>query len=154
MWWPFQSKTPTHASFSIDKYHLNAQLEEISGLVEFSNSEYETMGRQFEGEKNYNAPPVIFLERPWKLMLGTVRDKIYKIAIYQLIETKKEANPIAMEILQYCVEKLDKPSVQKTGLFIWDTTDGNVIFQTAETADGLGINLFITSNSVRNFKRL
>ncbi len=154
MRWPFQSKIPTHASFSIDKYQLDAPLEEVSGLSEFSNSEYEAMRRKFEGEKNYNAPPVIFLGRPWKLILGTVLGKIYKIAIYLELGMKDEANSIAMDVLQYCVEKLGKPATQKTGLFIWDTTDGNVILQTVETVEGLAVNLFLTSSSVRNFKRM
>jgi hypothetical protein len=52
------------------------------------------------------------------------------------------------------MRQLGKPAEQKTGLFIWDTTDGNVILQTAETVEGLAINLFLTSSSVRKFERL
>jgi len=151
--WPFQSKTLTHDSFPVDKYELDAPLEKTADLVEFSNHEYEIMGRQFEGEYNYNALPVNLLGHLWKLQLGTVNNKIYKIAAYLELATKQETNPIAMEILKCCIEKLGKPSSQKTGLFIWDTTDGNTILQTAETAEGLSINLFLTSNSVRSFKR-
>ena len=152
MRWPFQAKAPTHSSFPIGKYKLDASVDGLAGLVEFSRTEYATMGRQFEGERNYNAPPVTFLGRRWKLMLGTVQGKIYKIAPYLELQTKQEANPIAMETVQYCTEHLGKPSSQKTGLFIWDTIDGNVILQTAETAEGLAINLFITSRATRNFK--
>jgi hypothetical protein len=112
------------------------------------------MGRQFEGEINYNAPVLVFLGRPWKLMLGTVNGKVYKIAPYLELDNKQEANPIAMETLRYCTEHLGQPAAQNTGMFIWDTTDGNVVLQTAETAEGLEINLFITSRAVRNFKKL
>jgi hypothetical protein len=153
MRWPFQAKAPTHASFPIGKYKLDASVDGVAGLVEFSATEYATMGRQFESERDYNGPPVTFLSRQWKLMLGTVQGKIYKIAPYLELKTKQEANPIAMETLRYCMEHLGEPSSQKTGLFIWDTTDGNVIFQTAEAADGLAISLFITSRATRNFKR-
>jgi|ERR1035438_1344218 hypothetical protein len=111
------------------------------------------MGRQFEAETDYNAPPVTFLGRQWNLMLGTVHSKIYKIAPYLEVKTKPEANPIAMETLRYCMEQLGKPSSQKTGLFIWDTIDGNVVFQTGECADGFAINLFITSRGAATFKR-
>jgi len=68
------------------------------------------------------------------------------------LRTKQEANPVAMATLQYCIEHLGKPSSQETGLFIWDTTDGSVILQTADAADGLAINLFLTSRETRNFK--
>ncbi len=124
---PFQTKTPMQASFPIGKYRLDASIDGLAGLVEFSATEYATIGRQFEGEKNYNAPEVTFLGRPWKLMLGTVQGRIYKIAPYLELRTKQEANPVAMATLQYCIEQLGKPSSQETGLFIWDTTDGNVI---------------------------
>jgi len=111
------------------------------------------MGRRFVGDRNYNAPAVMFLGRQWKLQLGTVHGKIYKIAPYILVKEKKEANVVAMDTLRFCTEKLGKPSEQKTGLFVWDTTDGNVVLQTAETAEGPAVNLFLTSKSVRKFKR-
>src|SRR5262249_10296517 len=124
------------------------------GLVEFSPSEYSTMGSFFQGEQNFNAPPVNFLGRQWKVMLQTVNGQICKIAPYLLLTDKQEANVIAMETLNYCFGKLGKPAEQQTGLFIWDTTDGNVVLQTGEIADGLAISLFLTSRAIRNFKRL
>jgi hypothetical protein len=87
-------------------------------------------------------------------MLGTVDGQIYKIAPYLEFNDKREANPIALIALEYCKQEFGKPSSKRPSLFIWDTTDGNVILQTAETAEGLGINLFLTSNAVRNFERV
>jgi hypothetical protein len=152
--WPFsKAKAPARNTFSIGEYRLDATIEGLVGLVEFSPDEYAIMGRNFDGERNYNAPPVNFLGRSWKLMLGTVHGRIYKTAPYLELRNKQEANPIAMETLLYCTEQLGKPSKQETGLFIWDTSDGNVILQTAEIADGFGINLFLTSRAIRNFTR-
>jgi hypothetical protein len=37
-------------------------------------------------------------------------------------------------------------------MFIWDTTDGNVILQTGGSAEGLAISLFLTSSAVRDFE--
>jgi hypothetical protein len=59
-----------------------------------------------------------------------------------------------METLRYCTEMLGSTISQRTGLFTWDTMDGNVILQTTETAEGLAINLFVTTRAVRDFKRL
>ena len=142
------------ASFPIGPYRLNASIDGIAGLREFSSVEYAVMGRQFDGERNYNVPPVEFLGRRWNLTLGTVNRKVYKIAPFLEARGKDEANPIAMATLRYCTETLGEPDSQKTGLFVWDTSDGNTILQTAETAEGLAINLFVTSREVRNFKRL
>jgi hypothetical protein len=152
--WPFRSKTPAHASFSVGSYRLDARLEDLTSLVEFSAEEYVAMRRQFKGERSYNTPPVQFLGRPWGIMLQTVNGQICKIAPHIELISKGDANHIAMEVLQFCMRQLGKPAEQKTGLFIWDTTDGNVILQTAETVEGLAINLFLTSSSVRKFERL
>ena len=52
-------------------------------------------------------------------------------------------------MLAFCNEQLGKPAERRTGLFAWDTTDGNVILQTAEARDGFAVNLFLTARSVR-----
>lgn len=150
--WPFKSK-PSRPAFAIGTYSLN-QTVPSAGLREFSEAEYTTMGRQFKGEQNFNAPTVQFLGYSWKLQLGTVASRVYKIASYLSFPSKQAANPAAMAALQYCTEQLGKPTSQETGLFIWDTTDGNVILSTADTAEGLNINLFLTSNAVKHFERL
>ena len=154
MMWPFKTKAPTATSFPVGIYKLDAPITGLTGLVEFSPSEYATMGRVFEGERNFNAPRVDFLGKQWKVMLQTVNGQICKIAPFLLLASKQEANPIAMETLNYCTQKLGKPSEQRTGFFVWDTTDGNVILQTDWITDGWSIAFFLTSKSVSNFKLL
>jgi hypothetical protein len=152
--WPFRPKRPTHTSFAVGPYRLDAPIGDLTGLVEFSAEEYAAMGRQFKGERSYNTSSVQFAGRPWHVMLQAVNGRISKIAPYIELVSKEEANRIAMPLLKYCMEQLGKPAEQKTGLFIWDTTDGNVILQTAENMAGLTISLFLTSRSVQNFERL
>ena len=147
-------KAPARASFTVGSYRLDDPIGDLTGLVEFSAEEYRVMVRRFKGERNYNAPSVQFLGRPWKLMLQTVNGQISKIAPHIETTSKFEANQIAVAVLEFCIEHLGRPSEQKTGLFIWDTTDGDVILQTTETMEGLAINLFLTSRSVRHFERL
>ncbi len=148
------AKGPVHASFPIGSCHLDAPVDSVAGLREFSSNEYAIMGRQFQGEINYNAPPVEFLGKQWSLMVGAVNGTIYKIALFLEAQSKAEANPVAMATLQYCTKMLGKPASQNTGLFVWDTSDGNTILQTAETPYGLAINLFLTSRSVQDLRRL
>jgi hypothetical protein len=139
--------------FPVGEYKLDAQVPNLPNLKEFTRAEYSVLGRPFEGETDYDAPPVIFLEYSWQLQLGTVKGKIYKIAPYLRFTDKQDANAVAMTILTYCTGAFGKPTDQRTGFFVWDTIDGNVILQTGEIADEFYVNLFLTSKSVRSFKR-
>jgi hypothetical protein len=112
------------------------------------------MGRQFKGERSYNTHQVPFLDRHWQVMVQTVNGHISKIAPRMELTSKQEANPIAMAALQFCMLQLGKPAKKKTGFFVWDTTDGNVIFQTGETVKGALVALFLTANSVQEFEML
>lgn len=119
IWKAGQQRTPTQkstvrASFPIGPYHLDAPVDSVAGLREFSSDEYAIMGRQFHGEINYSAPPVEFLGRQWHLMLGTVNGTIYKIAPFLEAQRKAEANPVAMATRQYCTKMLGKPASQET----------------------------------------
>lgn len=144
--------TQQRQSLSIGEYKLDAVVD-AAGLTEFSAVEYAVMERQFEGEKNYNAPRVTFLSREWKLQLGTVNGKIYKIAPFLEFEDRKDADLAAKDTLRYCKEQMGEASEEKRGLVTWDTADGNVVLQPIDAVGLLGVSLFITSNSVRNFKR-
>jgi len=80
MRWPFQGKAAPPESFAIGKYKLDGSVEGLGGLIEFSPNEYAAMGRQFVGEKDYNALPVTFLGRPWEVMVQAVHGRICAIA--------------------------------------------------------------------------
>jgi len=146
-----KSRTPT--CFPIGQYRLDMPVEGLTGLVEFSPGEYAMMGRQFEGETNYCAPPVTFLGREWKLQLGTVHGRVYKIAPCLDFMTKQQSAPIVREVLAYCAAELGRPSSVKGDSHIWDTSDGNMIVQDAETPAGFLVSVFATSSAVRGFKR-
>jgi hypothetical protein len=80
MRWPFRSKPAPPASFAVGPYRLDGAIEGLGGLLEFSPSEYAAMGRQFVGEKDYNALPVDFLGRSWDVMVQAVHGRICAIA--------------------------------------------------------------------------
>jgi hypothetical protein len=52
------------------------------------------------------------------------------------------------------MSQLGKPAKKETGFFVWDTIDGNIIFQTGETVEGALVALSLTSNSVKKFEML
>jgi hypothetical protein len=145
---------PMRPCFTIGEYRLGDSLSTLAGLVEFSSVEYAAIGRQFKGEIDYTAKPASFLGCSWNVQLQSVDGRICKIAPYIVLPNKEEANPIAMRALGYCTEQFGQPVEQKTGLFMWHTTDGNVVLQTGETKEGWVIGLFVTSRSIRDFERL
>lgn len=151
MW--FKKKPELKPSFPIGGYTLNMILKDGHLLREFSPAEYKVMGKQFVGEKIYHAPEVEFVSRLWNLDLGVVQGRLYKIVPFLELRNKTEANEVAFGALTFCNEQLGKPTKQRTGFFVWNMTDGNVILQTAEAKDGFAVNLFLTARSVREFQQ-
>jgi hypothetical protein len=64
------------ASLPISKYRLDMDVDDLPGLIDFSETEYILYGRNFEGEKDYNAPGIDFLRHHLKVALGTVWGKV------------------------------------------------------------------------------
>ena len=151
MWFKKKNLKP---SFPIGDYALNMRLVESRSLREFSEAEYEVTPRQFAGEGIYHAPDVDFIGRRWKINLGAVQGSVYKIAPFLECRSQNEAKEAAIRTLTFCNEQLGMPANQRTGLFVWDTTDGNVILQTAEAKDGFAVTLFLTAKSARDFQRV
>ena len=154
MRWPFQGKAAPPETFAVGRYKLDGSVEGLGGLIEFSPSENAAMGRQFVGEKNYNAVPVSFLGRPWEVMVQAVHGRICMIAPYLLLANRRDADRIVTETFRYCVEELGKPAEQQADFFLWRTSDGSVILRTETTAAGFRIGLFLASSSIGNLQRL
>ena len=140
------------ASLPISKYRLDLKVEGLPGLTEFSETEYAIYGRNFEGEKNYNAPGVDFVNHNWKVALGTVWGEVYKVAYYFESESKSTVVEVSEDVLRYCQEHLGAPSEQQEAVFIWDTPDGNVVLQLGKVDTTYLINLFETSKNVKTLQ--
>jgi hypothetical protein len=139
------------ASLLIGKYSLDMSSDGLTGLTEFSETEYSIFGRNFVGEKNFHAPGVQLLNRYWKVDLGTVNGKIYKIVFYFESENKSTVIDVSTELMQYCQQRLGKPTEQQQAIFTWVTADGNVIMQLDKVGTAYMITLFETSRAVRSF---
>lgn len=151
--WPFKPKVATFASFPIGPYGLDMEIAGLSGLREFSKIEYREMTRQFKGERFYHGQDVDFLGYNWKMRLNAVSGKIYKIKAYIETKDKDLANSAVMDAFLYCKNQMGEPNKERSEMFIWETMDGNISFQTTQTAEGFEINLLLTSNAIRNFPR-
>jgi|SRR6266496_3368769 len=150
--WPFKRRQPARASFVFGTFQLGQRLGNSEGLEELSLQEYSARPKTFVGERIFTAPPIALAGHAWMMMVGTVDGEVYKLAAYQELHDKAEATRVASAALSYCVQQLGKPTSVRTGLFEWQTRDGNVILQTADAADGFGINIFATSSAVRRYQ--
>jgi hypothetical protein len=140
------------ASLPLGEYKLDMSIEGLTGLTEFTEAEYAVYGRQFDGQTNYNAPRIDFVQRGWEVALGTVRGKVYKIALYFQSENKNAVIDVSSDVMQYCQQHLGKPSEQRETLTVWDAPDGNVLLQFGKVGTMYTINMFETSKSVRTFR--
>jgi hypothetical protein len=152
--WPFKPKTPPSSSFSIGPYSLDMQIVGLSGLREFSAIEYRAFTRQYKGERIYHGPEVDLLGYSWKLIITAVNGKVYKIAAYIETKDKDLAHGAAMKTFSYCKQQIGEPDKQRSGMFIWDTLDGDVALKTTQIEGGFEINLLLTSNATRHFSQL
>ena len=152
--WPFKPKAATLASFPVGPYNLDMEIGGLSELREFSKIEYREVTRQFKGERIYHGPDVDFLGYNWKLRLNAVSGKIFKITAYIETKDKDLANRAVMDAFLYCKNQMGEPHKQRNEMFIWETMDGSISFQTTQTAEEFGINLFLTSHAVGDFIRL
>jgi hypothetical protein len=154
MRWPFERKTSPPESFAVGPFKLDGSIEGLGGLIEFSPSEYAALGRQFVGEKDYDALPADFLGHSWDVMVQAVHGRISAIAAYLLIKNREEAHRAAKQIFRHCVEALGKPAEGETESFLWRTSDGTVMLKTETTPEGFKIGLILTSSAVHHFRRV
>lgn len=148
-----QATITRSASLPLGKYTLDMSIDCFADLVEFTATEYAIYGRHFDGERNYNAPKIGFVKRQWEVALGTVWDKVYKIALFFESESSATVNDVSTDVMQFCLQHLGSPSEEREDLIVWDASDGNVLLQFSKVADTYVINLFETSNAVRTFTR-
>jgi hypothetical protein len=77
---------------------------------------------------------------------------VYKIALYFESESKNTVIDVSTDVMQYCQQRLGKPSEQQETVFVWDGSDGNVVVQFGKSGNTYLISLFQTSRNVRIFK--
>jgi hypothetical protein len=135
--------------FAVGPYELDIPIAALPNVNDFQPYIDQDFVPTFQNESILRAPFYSTFGAEWEVVLGTVNGTIYKIALCNFFQDKHHASTVAMKALEFCISSLGKPSEQKTGSYVWDCTDGNVILQTAPVNGGFAINLFLTSRQVR-----
>jgi hypothetical protein len=138
---------------SVGCYRIDMPIEAVTGLREFSPQEHAAVS-QFEGEKNYDAPPVQFLRWQWDVMLGVVDSRVYQLSLTLEVHTPAEANAIVLATVRHYHEVLGAPDNRGSSKYYWDTAQGNILLN-AKTVDGVFlISGNISSRRMLTFRRL
>jgi len=139
----------------IQEYYLGQSIKDAKGLTEFTDEEYrmfELAGapKYFKDEKTYNARDVSFLEVNWETIIGATEGKVYKIALLYMTDYESEVNAVYKHTLEYLVNKIGNQSehLSNSNQYIWQTKDGNILFNKVSNSGYYSVNLILTSNAI------
>jgi hypothetical protein len=141
----------------IGKYFLNQEIDSAQGLEEFSEEEYleaENFGlkRVLEDEKIFNGDSVEFASIPWDTStIGSTKGKIYKICLELNLTGKETAKKILNTVVEFINTEIGRYTKHplNSDKYIWDTADGNIILYLISKFDIHSVNIFFTSNIIR-----
>lgn len=143
--------------FNIGPFGVDLPVIAGGKIIEASDDEYVILGRNFVGETIFHAPPVLFLDLEWTMMLATVNGQVYKVDATYTAPDRYTANDIASRVLNHCNQHFGPSENQQSQFFFWlywNACNGNAILQTAGEVPlvGFQIDLFLTSRKVRSFQ--
>jgi hypothetical protein len=140
----------------IENYHLNQSVNEAPELKEYTTEEYQIFAmagwvKMLEDEKIYHGKETNFNGNLWNTVIGATNGEIYKISLQIIDVDNKHINNIFKSTLDYIIKEMGKcnehPFLSKR--YIWDAQEGNFIYEQLNKFGQHYINIFITSNSIR-----
>lgn len=134
------------------------QINTAEGLKEFSEEEYFSANlagikRVLENERFYNGVKIEFAANPWdSTMIASTNGQIYKISLQFNSVNKNLANAVLQTTLAFVKKKIGKYNEHLlfSSKYIWDTKEGNIILYKMKSLQFYSVNIFFTSNLIRN----
>jgi hypothetical protein len=141
----------------IGSYFLAQEVDFAQGLKEFSEEEYSMaenvgMKRVLEDEKIFNGTSVEFASIPWETTtIGSTKGKIYKICLQLNSTSKKGAKEVLYITMKFINKEIGRYNEHPlfSDKYIWDTTEGNIILYRMCRFNIHSVNIFFTSNIIR-----
>lgn len=144
---------------SLGGFHLAQPVSAAPELKEFSAAEYaanRAWGWQplRSDERLYHGKDVNFQGSEWRVMIGAVAEKIYKIRLSNLSEDKPASDRVFAKVLQYLQSQMGKSTEHTTApdVYIWDRVEGNTILEQRAALGYWGINVFLTSSFIKDLQ--
>jgi hypothetical protein len=141
---------------TIGPYHLNMKTADVAHLVELTQAEKKALNTAiaFKNEQIFHAPAVEFAGVGWDIILGAVAGSVYKVSALVAIENRAKSDGVWTNLKLKLESRLGPPADSTTAIIAWDTDDGNVVLNRAETSGTCVIALTITSQNVSSFVRI
>jgi hypothetical protein len=114
---------------TIGPYHLNMNTGDASKLVELTPDEKKALNPvvEFKGERIYNAPPANFAGTNWKIVLGAVDNRVYKVSALVVLDNRERRDTMWRNLNDLLRTSLGSPASAEANIVLWDTEDGNVV---------------------------
>jgi len=141
----------------IGNYFLTQEIDSAQELIEFSEEEYFMaenleMKRILEDEQMFNGSSVEFASIPWEsTTIGSTKGRIYKICLQLNSTSKKNAKKDLNTVVDFINKEIGKYNEHPflSDKYIWDTTEGNIILYRMSRFNIHSVNIFFTSNIIR-----
>ena len=113
-------------------------------------------------ERMYHVKDVRLQEVDWKLVVGGVAGKIYKIHLSFIADDKAGADRAFSSMRAHLESQMGKYNEHSTGpaprvgtpgdMYVWDRAEGNTILEERSVVGFWGVNVFLTAASVANLR--
>ncbi len=136
-------------------YHFGMKTSDVPNLKELTPTEKETLslGIEFKNERIYYAPPAEFAGVSWDIVLGAVEGRVYKVSALDALNSREQRDMIWRHLEGDLRNRLGAPATATAALMVWDTEDGNVIANRADSGGAYVVVLTLTSRTVSGFTR-
>jgi hypothetical protein len=140
---------------TLGQYRLDMRASDVFDLAEVSAVEKDALqlAVEFRNERLYHAPPADFAGSTWEIMLGTVDGWVYKVSALVAVGARDTRNAIWGKVDAILRTQLGAPSSSTKNILIWDTEDGNVVLNRADSGGVFAVVITLTSRAVTGFAR-
>src|SRR5260370_40177333 len=129
---------------------------EVAKIVELTPSERKALNLavEFKSERIYNAPPADFAGTSWEIILGAVDNRVYKVSAVLVLENHEQRDRMWRNLDGQFRTSLGTPAIASEDIITWDTEDGNVVMNRADTGAAHVVVLTLTSRAVSGYARI
>ena len=128
----------------------------LTKLVELTPDEKKALNPvvEFKGERIYNAPPANFAGTNWKIVLGAVDNRVYKVSALVVLDNRERRDTMWRNLNDLLRTSLGSPASAEANIVLWDTEDGNVVMNRADADGAYAVVLTLTSSAASSFVRI
>lgn len=136
----------------LGNYSLGQDVSDDDALVEFTPAEYlALLGVESPpvGQRVYSAPPILFLDRQWSLVVGVHFGQVFKLSAQHVSPGPADLKHVFEIAVRFCTSLYGLPAsdISTADLRLWDTPFGNVIVDRHSGPGPFCTNVHVTSGA-------